>query len=93
MMADIERLYQEMVQSNAAPVATTRSEAGADAVTHDSSDEHPNYAAQIADQIDAEEGQQSSDGNQSSILSVNSARITQAAAEVPQKSDKSSSNN
>ncbi len=91
-MADIERLYQEMVQSNAAPVGSqTRSEA--DAPTHDSSDEHPTYAAQIADQIDAEEGQPSSDGNQSSILSVNSARITQSAEQVQQKSDKPSSNN
>ena len=91
-MADIERLYQEMVQSNNAGPSGTRSEA--DAVTHDSSDEHPNYAAQIADQIDAEEGHQSgSDGTQSSILSVNSARITQSAEQVQQKSDKPSSNN
>jgi len=65
---------------------------GTDVVTHDSSDEHPNFAAQIADQIDAEEGQQS-DGNQSSILSVNSARISQSAEQVQAKSDKSSSNN
>lgn len=92
MMADIERLYQEMVQSNSAPASATRSEVGTDVVTHDSSDEHPNYAAQIADQIDAEEGQQS-DGNQSSILSANSARISQSAEQVQAKSDKSSSNN
>ena len=77
MMAEIERLYQEMVQSNAAPAGASRSEAGTDVVTHDSSDEHPNFAAHIADQIDADEGQQS-DGNQSSILSANSARISQS---------------
>lgn len=90
-MADIERLYQEMVQSNNAGPSGTRSEA--DAVTHDSSDGAPILAAQIADQIDAEEGQQSSDGNPSSILSVSSARMTESTQQVQQKSDKSSSNN
>jgi hypothetical protein len=43
MMADIERLYQEMIQNNQQQVSG--SEVGTEAVTHDSSDDNNNFAA------------------------------------------------
>lgn len=62
-----------------------------------SSDGHANLAAQLAEQVDAEDGQQPqdlrSDGNHSSILSANSARISQSAEQAQAKSEKASSNN
>lgn len=74
MMADIERLYQEMIQNNQQQVSG--SEIGTEAVTHDSSDDNNNFAAQIIDQ-NLGEGLSLSDDNQSSILSVNSGRKSQ----------------
>ena len=55
-MADIERLYQEMLQANAGVAVAPRPEVSSDMTRPDSSDDHHSYATQLADQIEAEEG-------------------------------------
>lgn len=84
MMADIARLHHEMInnQNNPASGSTTTSQAAND-VSREQSEERQ-FVSHIADRIDAEEGKVPSEGD-SSIMSANSARLTQQE----QKSDKS----
>ena len=70
-------------------MGAARSDAGTE-LTQGSTDEHLNVAAQIADQLAADDGHQS-DGNQSCILSVNSARMS--VEHAMNKSDKGSLGN
>ena len=67
-----------MVENNQNSAQASRSEISGEGGTHDTSDDQQNYERQIADRIDAEEGKNLSDGDSSSILSVNSQRINDA---------------
>lgn len=92
MMADIERLYQEMLQANAGVAMAPRPEVSSDITRPDSSDDHHSYATQLADQIEAEEGKTSVDANGAGNLAVISGRVSQSAERAPQRTDKAPGN-
>lgn len=83
MMEDIAKLHQEMIENQNSAQAS-RSEISGDQGQNDTSDDQQNYAMQIADRIDAEEGKNLSDGESSSILSANSQRLNQSDAKKPE---------